>query len=537
MSAGPPVDPPSDPELASSATGTCATDVADDDTSSTAPPEAVSIAGRGLAFYRSSALLWLIVAGGAVLRVAQYLANRSLWVDESYIALNVIERSFAGLLEPLFHNQAAPIGYLWTSRLAVVLFGTSEYALRLVPLVAGLVALVLFMFLAKRILATDVVPWALGLFAVSDRLIYYSSEVKQYSSDVAVALALLLCAMSLLTDELTWKRVTALSLAGAAGIWMAHPAIFVAAGGGLVAFGLTAIRREWPRLARIALVGAVWASSFIAVFAVSLNRLTQNPKHLRYWGSAFMPMPPVTLDAARWFKSTMMTVVENPGGLSPAWLAVAAMLAGAAYLLVTKRDEALVVVVPVLLCLIASGLHKYPFSNRLLLFLVPVMVLLSFGAVQGLLERTGRFGAIPAVLLAMALTATPTLGALRALKTPRTHEELRTVLEHVRDHRRPGDVMYLYYAAQFPMRYYAPRLGFTEDDYVQGKISRKSPERYLRDIDELRGHRRVWVVFSHSTEKRGVNEQQYILDYLDRIGVRVEARIEPDAAAYLYDLR
>ena len=528
MSAGPPVDPPSDPERSSNAS---------EDTTSAALPETVSIVERGLAFYRSPALLWLIVAGGAVLRVAQYLANRSLWVDESYIALNVIERSFAGLLEPLFHNQAAPIGYLWTSKLAVVLFGTSEYALRLVPLVAGLVALVLFMLLAKRMLAADVVPWALGLFAVSDRLIYYASEVKQYSSDVAVALALLLCAMSLLSDELTWKRVTALSLVGATGIWMAHPAIFVAAGGGLVTFGVTAIRREWPRLARIALVGAVWASSFIAFFAVSLNRLTQNPKHLRYWGSAFMPMPPVTLDDARWFKSTMMTVVENPGGLSPAWLAVAAMLAGAAYLLVTKRDEALVVVVPVLLCLIASGLHKYPFSNRLLLFLVPVMILLAFGAVQGLMERTGRFGAIPAMLLAMALTATPTLGALRALKTPRTHEELRTVLEHVRDHRRPGDVMYLYYAAQFPMRYYAPRLGFAEDDYVQGKISRKSPERYLRDLDELRGHRRVWVVFSHATEKRGVDEQRYILEYLDLIGVRVEARLEPDAAAYLYDLR
>ena len=230
---------------------------------------------------------------GAGLRLAQYLANRSIWVDEAYIALNVIERSFGGLLEPLFHNQAAPIGYLWASKLAVILFGTSEYALRLVPLAAGIVSVVLFMFVARRILAPDVVPWALGLFAVSDRLIYYASEVKQYSSDVAVALAIVLCALSLMSDELSWKRVGVLAAVGAVGIWMSHPAIFLAAGGGLVAFGFTAARRDWPRLTRIALTGAIWASSFLVVFVVSLNRLTQNPKHLRYWGSAFMPMPPV----------------------------------------------------------------------------------------------------------------------------------------------------------------------------------------------------------------------------------------------------
>ena len=318
---------------------------------------------------------------------------------------------------------------------------------------------------------------------------------------------------------------------------MSHPAIFLAAGGGLVAFGFTAARCDWPRLTRIALTGAIWASSFLVVFVVSLNRLTQNPKHLRYWGSAFMPMPPVTLDAARWFKSTFLSVVENPGGMRPAWLVVAAILAGAAYLVYAKRDAALVVVAPVVLCLVASGLHKYPFSNRLLLFLVPVMILLAFGIVEALLVLIPRFGAVPALLLAVALTASPTLGALRALRTPRTHEELRTVLEHVREQRQPGDVIYLYYAAQFPMRYYAPRLGFAEGDYIQGKISRKSPDRYLRDLDELRGHRRVWVVFSHATEKRGVDEQKYILDYLDAIGVRLDARNEPDAAAYLYDLR
>lgn len=501
------------------------------------PDDETSWPDRVLAAYRSPTLLWLLVAFGAVLRIAQYVFNRSLWVDESYIALNVIERSFGGLMEPLFHNQAAPLGYLWASRLAVVLFGTSEYALRLVPLIAGLAALVLFVLVARRILARDVVPCALLLFCVSDRLIYYASEVKQYSCDVAVALALLLCALSLLSDSLTWKRVALLSTAGAIGIWMSHPAIFVAAGGGLAVFGLTAWKRDWPRVTRIVVTGAVWVASFVAFYAISLDRLTQNTKHLRYWASSFMPMPPASIDDVRWFKTTALAIVENPGGMSPVWVAVAAIAIGAAYLLVCKRDVALVLLAPVVLCLLASGMHKYPFGNRLVLFLVPTMILLAFAAVEVVLERIPNVGAITAGLLVIALTAAPTAGALGALRSPREHEELRTVLEHVRDQRQPGDVIYLYYAAQFPMRYYAPRVGFNEGEYTQGKISRRNPERYLRDIDELRGHRRVWIVFSHATRKRGVDEQQYILDYLDQIGVRLSARNELDAAAYLYDLR
>lgn len=491
---------------------------------------------RMLGWYRSDSLLWVIVAGGAVLRLAQYLFNRSLWVDESYIAINLMERTYGGLVEPLVHNQAAPIGYLWASKAVIGLAGSSEYALRFVPFTAGLLSVALFLIVARRILAPDVLPWALGLFAVSDRLIYYASEVKQYSSDVAVALALVWAVLELLDGNLTWKRIAGLSALGVAGIWFSHPAIFVAAGGGLGVAAVLAVRRDWPRLVRVVVTGGVWAASFVAAYVVSLQRLTQNQKHLKYWGDAFMPMPPVTIDAMRWFRTTFLTVASNPGGFRPAWLAVVAVVAGSVYLLVVKRDRALVLVAPLVLCLLASGLRVYPFSNRLLLFVVPIGILLAFGAVEALLERIPRFGAIPAAALAIALVAFPALGAARALRTPRTHEELRPVLEYVRDRRQPGDAVYLYYAAQFPMRYYAPRIGFGPDDYTQGKIARKSPDRYLRDVDAFRGTSRFWIVFSHATEKRGVDERRYILDYLDTIGTRLDERIEPDAAAFLYDL-
>ena len=47
---------------------------------------------------------------------------------------------------------------------------------------------------ARRYIAAAAVPIAVGLFAMTDWMLYYSVEIKQYSSDVALSLAALLLA-------------------------------------------------------------------------------------------------------------------------------------------------------------------------------------------------------------------------------------------------------------------------------------------------------------------------------------------------------
>jgi uncharacterized membrane protein len=127
---------------------------------------------------------------GVALRVRAYLANRSLWFDEALSALNIVNRRFAELLQPLDYEQAAPFGFLFAERLVVNLIGTSEYALRLFPLLCGIASVFIFWQLARQLLSRVGIVVGLVIFSVSDQLIYYSSEVKPYSTDVAVALLL-----------------------------------------------------------------------------------------------------------------------------------------------------------------------------------------------------------------------------------------------------------------------------------------------------------------------------------------------------------
>jgi hypothetical protein len=83
-------------------------------------------------------IVWGFVALGCLLRLRQFLFDRALWNDESMLALNLIHRSPAELLRPLEYDQGAPIGFLLLEKMAQLSFGSSEMALRFLPLVCGI---------------------------------------------------------------------------------------------------------------------------------------------------------------------------------------------------------------------------------------------------------------------------------------------------------------------------------------------------------------------------------------------------------------
>src|SRR5437764_15089601 len=90
------------------------------------PSRALTASDRIL---RSRISVGAILAAGIGLRVWQYSANSSLWVDEAALARNVIDRSVVELFAPLDHGQVAPWGFLLLEKLAVWIFGNNEYVL------------------------------------------------------------------------------------------------------------------------------------------------------------------------------------------------------------------------------------------------------------------------------------------------------------------------------------------------------------------------------------------------------------------------
>src|SRR5438067_8951608 len=91
---------------------------------------------------------WSVICLGILARLIPYLSDRSLWLDELYLALNITSRSLPQLLQPLDHNQGAPVGFLMLQKLSTQVFGNSEYSFRLLPLLSGILSLLLFSYVA-----------------------------------------------------------------------------------------------------------------------------------------------------------------------------------------------------------------------------------------------------------------------------------------------------------------------------------------------------------------------------------------------------
>lgn len=489
-------------------------------------------------FMRMHAAVWLpwtLVAIGIVLRLRQYLFDRSLWLDEAFLALDISHESFAQLGRLLRYGQAPPIGFAATEKCVVTFLGNSEYALRLVPLLAGAAAVFLFYLAAKATLRRTGATVALALFAISGPLVYYSSETKSYSVDVLVAVGLYVLALPM--EDMKWKRSRSvwLGIVGATTIWFSHPAVFILAGIGLTLSIASVTRRQWATFRSLVFPFLLWIVSFGACYWLILRHEVHNTILLRYWQAAFAPFPPHSYSDIAWYANTLFDVFASPAGLAAAGLAVALFIIGCGSLLKRRKIVFFLLVTPVALTLAASAIHRYPFRGRLILFLVPTLLLFAAEGVDYLKDKSSSRLASAAVMVVLFFT--PTLSAVHHLVKPETREEIRPVLQYIRRRAMAGDLLYLYHPSSYAFRYYDERDRIPGLTVIRGQSLTGNWDRDAADISRLRGHRRVWILFSHVRTEDGTNEESLLLHLLSEIGKQRASFHAPGAATYLYDLQ
>lgn len=502
---------------------------------------------------RREAVLWGIVAFGILLRLFQYLANPSLWINEAMLAHSLAGRSYWGLWKALDYEQAAPPLFLWLERFSVDLFGRGEMSLRLVPFLAGCSVMPLGLLVARRLLPQGAVAVALALLAISDPLIDHSVEVKPYTLDAAVSLLFLLCVLRVLQEG---GQRTDLLLLGTFGIlapWISFPAVFVVPAGYIVLLGSCDPRRDRRRCCAIVVGMLLWLVSTLGLMML-VTRWHTTGALQEVWirAGGFPPVPPRSWSEARWYARAAVRALEMPGGFTVRTVGLFLAVLGVADLLRRRLwASANLLCLPLLLAFGASVFRLYPFAHRLLLFAGPSLAfLVTFGlrciwkarigpATPGTRSRPwgyrlGRGLYLVAVVLALGLTVgVEGSRALYHVARPRVREQVREMAGHLRRSGRPGDLVYVYYAASPTFRFYVPQPPFR---VRYGIKRRKHPELYRTDLDSLVGERRLWVLISHIYKQAGVNEHQFILQHLDRIGRLLESHPCTDGGLYLYDL-
>ncbi len=478
---------------------------------------------------------------GLILRLRQYLTGRSLWLDEAMLALNIVRRDFGGLFQPLDYDQGAPIGFLLVEKALVTLLGAHELVLRLFPLLAGVAALGLFPLLLRRLADGIGRLTSLALFAVGPALVYYASEVKQYSLDVFVAVALLWLALPLFEADGGEKEFWRLGGAGLLALWFSHPALFVLAGIGSGLIWKFVGERKSASVGRTLWLGGAWLANLGVLYLVSLRHLRANPFLMGFWQENFMPLPPWSWPD--WFAGIFSSLAQMQVGVSlPAVFGLTLVL-GWVFLWGENRSLAVAMLAILGSTLLAAALRAYPFGGRLSLFLLPLMLALSghcLSAMEARLRSFSPLGNVLALAIGISLLYAPASESLHNFIAPKYFEHIRPALSNLAQNWRPGDVLFVSNGAAPAYEFYAERYGLGEATYFTNQpADYLQPEILAHRLEPLAGQPRAWILLSHVYERGGFNEKEFLLATLDGMGKKKREFRAPGTSVYLYlyDLR
>lgn len=512
-------------------------------------------------------LPWLIIAIGFILRLDQYLFNRSLWLDEALFVVNVVDRTFLELFEaPLeYTGYIMPPGVLVMAKLFVTLFGNNEFVLRLFPFLCGTISLLLFYKMAKLYVSASAVPLALFFFAISDTLIFYSSEFKQYSSDVMIVIILFLLVAHLRANVLTFAKLLFLTIVGMIAVWFSHSSVFILATIGIYLALPFLLNKQWSKLIKLATVYGIWLFNFAILYFFFINIDIPLNKWLHeFWiiANAFMPSP-FSSEGLYWLYRTFFMALKYPGGLGNVYLAGYLVIIGCIVLFANKKETLFLLIFPALIALFASSLQQYAFSGRLLLFLMPILYLI---IAEGIMQIQVKLLTYPKIAIVTGVAQVILVAHLIDYPIYHRHvvQEIKPILEHVQKNRQNQDLFYIYYWAEPAFRYYAKNYNFNygdchtitpiphnefikEVDYSRSvRVSNPilvdeiqcilgASEIFPQsqpDLEQLQGRGRVWFIFSHI----GDHERRLFLNYLDTIGTKLDENLQPGTSVYLYKI-
>jgi hypothetical protein len=491
-------------------------------------------------------VLWAIVAMGAALRIFQYASDTSLWFDELSIVRNLVNRSASRLLlEPLGYDQVAPVGFMVGEKAVGGILGTSDLAFRFPLLLIGLAALVLFLPLARRLLDGYAVPFAVATFAIGAPFIRYSAEIKSYGIDMAAMIAVSLLALRLREPDATKARCILAGLAGAVLVWFSQPTIFVLAGLGAALAAAWLVDRDPQTGQALVWTVPVWGVAAALSALVSLRHVTPATRaymdHFWRYRNGFPTWPLKKPGDALWLWDRVLELFSDPTVLRYRWPALygGLLLVGLTVLWRRNRFGALVLLGPFAAAVVAAVAQQFPFKTRVALFTLPILVLAVAEAAEWIRMQASRLHPGVGALAMAGLFVSP---AWAFVQTPPPYwvENHKGVLAFFRDHRQPGDAVFVFPYEVEAVERYAAEYGFAPSDYQVGGCSSTDRRVFLRDVDRYRGRPRLWMIVgsvpSMTAARRSVE------DYLGTIGVRKEAFSIPSerpldpVSAQLYDL-
>lgn len=448
---------------------------------------------------------------GIVISIINFINNRSLWLDEAMLALNIVNRSTLELFKPLDMNQVAPIGFLLIEKLFCGFLGNDDWVLRIFPLISFFFSIPLFYILSCKIIAQkQFALYSTAIYALNPNLIRYSSEVKQYMSDVFICVIIMWFTCVFINT--TEKRTTWLySLIGVIAIWISNIAVLVLFTTGL--YCLFQIHKQKRNYVDIMIPIFMWSVSFVVYYFIFINNHIHKIPMIIYWSkaNAFLPYDIFSNEFLLSLISKIKIQIKLLGYGKFSAIPLIIVGIGLTYLSFKNKKIVYLFLFSSFIHLVVSYFKQYPFAPRLILYLIPLTILIFSAVLYYILQHVKnrlKVFAVCALFIPVVMLLYPNIKRL-----PIQIEEIKYSMQLLSERIKPNENVYIYYGAKPAFSFYKDKFvkSISDENIFFGSNFRNEPQMYRYEVSRLEDI--DWIVFSHvyNFKERSMGSEEEIL--------------------------
>ncbi len=312
-------------------------------------------------------LTLIILIIGIVLRTCGLLQGHSFYLDEGDLIVNFRLFSYLGLFGPIYFDIQAPPMFLVMGKFLYSTFGYNEILLRSVIYFSGCLSLVLFFTLCKKVFKSNFsVFYAMLFLSLSYNLIYYSQAFKQYTIEMMFAIIATILFLNLDIEKLNRKDSLRLGIISAVSFWFSYSLAFVLSGFACVYLAKAIFEKSIYKIKNFLTYLLPIGIAFWIYYITNLQFVVGNKNLYTFW-DRFTGFFPTSLAPINYIWGSNKYVVISVCIL---------LIIGVVRFYLEDKFKLAVIASPILMTLVASALHLYPFGTRLIIFLFPFFFIL-----------------------------------------------------------------------------------------------------------------------------------------------------------------
>lgn len=464
-------------------------------------------------------LINALLGVGFILAFIQFYYNRSLWLDEAFLANNIINKSWLELGGTLDYNTASPFLYSIILKSFGSIFCFKDFVLRL----PSLMAYVLGIFFIKKYLDRDQIKIPIqfiifSLLILNPYFIRYSSELKQYMMDfLAVGVYLLLVQKS--KDVIRKSKADAILLV--AFCFLSHAAILLTISFSMLHF-INFLKNRRTLKFDILFYLIIFVGFILIYFTQFANNNNKDFQY-QYWvkAGAFLPIgggiEAIFSFLVQKYKMVCFEMLPMLPKLN-LYGFIICIIGLIGFFVGKQLNKLLLFIMPIFIHLSVSGIGVYPFEKRYVLYLVVLTIIGVAIGIQYLVQvKFNKWNKPVSWVVNTMLIVLISIGFSK-ISFPSEVEELKPLLVKLDKVKKKGDLVFVYYYSQPVLEFYQKSKGILKNlKYTTIFENRENPSKY-EEFFSFAGNS-GWVLMSHIYP----GEKEIILNILSKNGMKINS--------------